>query len=354
MFKIFEKKLNTQGSTAKNSNRKNSCPKTTNNSLHSPAYEFSMNNTITTQSPINKYKESFISNNSKITEINKNNNINKPLTSSSTIIMEKKKRDRYSQIKNHIKSMKQKEEECDKFCKMVKNLNTKKTIIKKIKEENNNDLAKAIKEKQKELKKNKRLVKERREKYRNSMDKRKIEKKLKLTKINQENKINKQMNRLVLHEYNESVINTNKAKCSKIAQQYNEYKLKKKQKEFENNKSRNTHKECKKKFSKNLSELEMIENEYAEKLRKKMKMKEEMKKEMYYSGSNSGNNSGNNSEIKYLNIFNYLGVISTEKEEYNNNNVSHFLCECKNLKKCKNGNFHQSSFSTFSSLEIDK
>ena len=66
-----------------------------------------MNNTTTTQSPINKYKESFISNNSKLIEINKNNHSNKSLTSSSIIIMEKKKMDRYSQIKNHIKYMKQ-------------------------------------------------------------------------------------------------------------------------------------------------------------------------------------------------------------------------------------------------------
>ena len=57
---------------------------------------------------------------------------------------------------------------------------------------------------------------------------------------------------------------------------------------------------------------------------------------MYSSRSNCGNNSS----IKYLNIFNYLGVISAEKEEYDDNNISHFLCECKNLQKSKYGNFH--------------
>ena len=351
MTENLEKQLKLQGLKTKNFNRKNSCPKTIITSINSPTCDFIMNETDTTQSPIMKCKESFISNNSKFVELSKNNIIYKPMISSSVTIMTKKNQNKNSQIKNHMKSMKQKEEEWDKFNKILKNQNNKKGLSKKIREENNNNLAKVVEERQKKLEKNKQLVKERRENYKNSMDKKIVEKKLKLAKINQEIRINKQINKLVLHEYHESVINANKAKCSKIAQEYNEYKLKKKQKELKENKHRNKHNEHKKKLRRNLSECEIIENQYIEKFRKRIKMKEEMKRGIYFSG----NNSRNNSASKFQNSFNDSGDTSIEKGKYddNNYNTSHFLCECKNPEK-KKYNYRQNSFSTFSSSQIDK
>ena len=96
-----------------------------------------------------------------------------------------------------------------------------------------------------------------------------------------------------------------------------------------------------------MSALEVIENQYIEKLRKKIKLKEEIKKTIYFSGNNSP-------KTKYQNSSNDSGITSIAKGEYEKDNVSHFLCECKNPEKKKCTNCRQNSFSTFSSSQIDK